>query len=594
MKHKILSIISVLLICSSTAVIAQNYQASGIYADLDLSAGFLPDPQVINLDAGGYFDASALGSDCVGYINPDAPDVTLAFSRPRQPLNIYAMADADITLVVRAPNGEWLCNDDSYSYNPLIEIGKPIPGDYAIWVGLYSLEEFEPARLMISELDPQWQSTPAVDVNAPALYETLSLTRGFDPDPYRVALSAGGPDEAGGLGLGCAGYINAEQPDVVIELDGSLSAPSVYALSDSDTTLVVYTPEGEWLCDDDTYEYHPAVTLSGSPGTYAVWVGTFSGDVEPADLLISAGAPRWMMAKGDSDADSDAQEPWVDISGLSAYEALVQIAETAPPGSLSWSSAEPLGEQGFIVEQLQLSDDVGDEAMVMSVERWVVERIDWDSIVREVPPIYLETTVQELVIPVEDWEEEEWATALELDQLVINSRLAYTLDETTGLLDLADSWIELVDLGRLDARLQVAGFDMDHVMAALLREDPSGIESGIVTAELGYQDYGFLDAVLRTVAAEENQSIDGLIERIVGEMRAQLLELDLASDTRAQAMAKAIEQFMRDIPHGTALLNLRLNPPNPIDFATLFGLFVNPEQAIDVLGLNLEYIQAVE
>lgn len=590
-NNKIVSTVAVLLLGSSMAVMAQNYQASGVYADLNLSAGFMPDPQVIHLDAGGYFDARSLGSDCVGYINPDAPDATLTFNRPRQPLNIYAIAEADTTLVVRAPNGDWLCNDDSYGYNPLVEISKPAPGRYAIWVGLYSLEEFQPARLLISELNPQWQIIPRFEVTAPPLYETVRFTRDFEPDPYPIALLAGGSDQADGLGLGCTGYINAEQPDVVIELDGRVSAPSVYALSDSDTTLVVHTPEGEWLCNDDTYQYHPAVTLSGSPGAYAVWVGTFGGGTAPAHVFISADAPRWT----DTDEyDHDAPEPWIDITGLSAYDTLLAIATTAPPGTLSWSSAQPLGEQGFIVEDLRLSDDIPGEPLVLSVDRWIVERIDWDAIVRDSPPAYLETTVQGLVVPLEDLDEEEWIKALGLEQLVINMQLAYTLDESTGLFDLAHSWVEFVDLGQIDLRLRVAGLYMDDVMTALFMDDPSAIPSGILHAELRYQDLGFIGTVLDTVAAEEQQSLEGLIERLVGELRGQLVDLGIAGDARVQTMATAIEQFIRDVPHGTAPLSLRLEPPNPLDFATLFGLLINPEQAIDVLGLHLDYGQAAE
>lgn len=572
------------------ATLAQNHDASASYAELSLHAGFTPDPEVIALDAGGSFDAGSLGGHCVGYINPDAPDVGFEFSNPRQPLNIYAISSADTTLVVRMPNGNWLCDDDSHGYNPLVQIAKPIPGRYAVWVGLFLPEHFESAQLYISELEPQWTSSTPANVDAAPLYGVIPLSRGFQPDPQHITLMAGGDDDAGGIDFACNGYIAADQPDVVIELDGSLPMLSVYAMSETDTTLVVHTPGGEWLCDDDSHEFHPAITLDGTAGSYAVWIGTFGGGTAEAELHVSAGAPQWTPS-GDTApvVPGEDAEPMFDLAGLSALEAFMVIAETAPPGGLEWSSAEPLGNEGFVLRDVVMRPDPVDDPTELRLDRLVVNRIDLESAARETPPTYLDIVLEGMVIPFEGFGDEEWAAYLDVDQLILNLGLAYRLDEASAILDLEHLRFELLELGVIDTRLRITGFDIANIMMAFMMEDPTGIQSGVESAEFGYRDRGFLHKILMGVAAEEGQTLDGMIERLVGEMRAQLVELGLSGDQRMQAMAAASERFMRDIPRGSGRLTVSLNPPEPIDLATLFSLLATPDQAADRLGLSVEY-----
>lgn len=52
-------------------------------------------------------------------------------------------------------------------------------------------------------------ATPAIaqDVNADPIYETVTLSGGFTPDPYIVNLSSGGANDAAKISPQCAGYI---------------------------------------------------------------------------------------------------------------------------------------------------------------------------------------------------------------------------------------------------------------------------------------------------------------------------------------------------------------------------------------------------
>ncbi|WP_300532357.1 peptidase S1 [Maricaulis sp.] len=134
--------------------LAQDLTAEPSFGDVSLSAGFTPDPFVVSLRAGGAIDASAsIHAGCPGFI-ADAPDFDLYYNAGSLPLIISAEADADTTLIINAPDGQWYCDDDGGpGVNPKIRFAEPQTGLYDIWVGFYGQARTYPADLKISELD---------------------------------------------------------------------------------------------------------------------------------------------------------------------------------------------------------------------------------------------------------------------------------------------------------------------------------------------------------------------------------------------------------------------------------------------------------
>jgi len=133
--------------------LAQNFNLPPAFGTLNLNAGFMPDPQTVELVAGGNIPAGRLGRDCAGSI-ADAPDVRLNYRAGQGlPLYISATSRADVTLVVNLPNS-WICNDDFDGLNPGIVLQRPPSGQYDIWVGVFA-GGTAPARLGISEIPPR-------------------------------------------------------------------------------------------------------------------------------------------------------------------------------------------------------------------------------------------------------------------------------------------------------------------------------------------------------------------------------------------------------------------------------------------------------
>lgn len=128
------------------------------YGDGELTYGFQPDPQELEMQAGGDIDVSAyLGGACAGFVTAQ-PDLDLAYSGAAgNSLRFYFVANdpsADTVMVINDPSGEWWCSDDSYdTYNPTIDFITALDGTYDIWVGTYSPGDLVAGVLYITELD---------------------------------------------------------------------------------------------------------------------------------------------------------------------------------------------------------------------------------------------------------------------------------------------------------------------------------------------------------------------------------------------------------------------------------------------------------
>jgi hypothetical protein len=121
-----------------------------------LSAMFpgYPDPLIVTLLSGGEVDAGSLnlGSGCRGNVFPSA-DVSVSLESRQTMLRVYFTAESigeDTTLLVRAPDGSFFCNDDFDGSNPMVEIANAAPGEYRVWVGTYGSMANHPGYLVVT------------------------------------------------------------------------------------------------------------------------------------------------------------------------------------------------------------------------------------------------------------------------------------------------------------------------------------------------------------------------------------------------------------------------------------------------------------
>lgn len=128
-------------------------EAPSLYTTVALATGFQPDPFTVEGTAGGGVHAGSQSRGCLGWITTN-PGHLVRLETPMAFLRIFVRSDADTTLVIRAPDGRFVCaDDDGPSLDPRIDQSNLAAGDYAVWVGtLGGAGRSPPYTMSITEL----------------------------------------------------------------------------------------------------------------------------------------------------------------------------------------------------------------------------------------------------------------------------------------------------------------------------------------------------------------------------------------------------------------------------------------------------------
>jgi len=299
-----------------------------LHGDIHLSAGFLPDPHDLRVNAGGPIRVSDFQSGCSGYVS-EAPTVSLHWSSGSGGLPLFfttTSAERDPTILVRDPSGAWHCDDDGgVGLNPLFEARSARTGRYDVWIGTFSntrgaatfriTELSDSTGGSLSSFSRPLDSTPrAVVTGRPPnhylspRFGVINLSAGFVPDPRTLNVTAGGNVRAGDFSSSCVGFIS-DAPTARLEWRaGSGSLPLlISARSDTDTTLVVRGPDGSWHCNDDgAGDLNPLFAATApQSGRYDIWVGRYSQGTTNAVLNISEVIGNVSTAHGSLDDDCE-------------------------------------------------------------------------------------------------------------------------------------------------------------------------------------------------------------------------------------------------------------------------------------------------
>jgi S1-C subfamily serine protease len=306
-----------------------DFSMDPYYGEYSLNAGFTPDPYRVTITSGGSVPASYLGGDCAGFA-AQAPDYRLNWSGTGPELRVFFSAGEpgdDTVLIINKPDGSWACNDDAEggnSLDPMVVFSNPPAGRYDIWVASYAQDTYIEGRLHITErpLTPESDGSDAtasataaagsgagaggatagsssasatLDYSRDPNYSTITLAEWFTPDPDVTSGVAGGAVDVAslGLGAGCTGYASSA-PDFRLHWSGGTDDLKVFFEADqpgNDTVLIINTPSGSWICNDDAHgdTLNPMIRLSGQPaGQFDIWVATYnSGDFIQGKLTVT-------------------------------------------------------------------------------------------------------------------------------------------------------------------------------------------------------------------------------------------------------------------------------------------------------------------
>ncbi|MCB9662191.1 MAG: hypothetical protein R3B40_31095 [Polyangiales bacterium] len=303
-----LALAAVMSGASDTALAQQS-----MFGGANLTSGFMPDPHVLQGQSGGQVDASGVNPECRGFISPHPSHIINLRGNFRW-MRIFVEAAGDTTIMIQTPQNTVICNDDTYGLNPAVEQAWG-PGMYRIWVGSYQQGTAVPYSLKLTEIPsvvpgssgqqvgpqpmpiqpnpnpnpgPTPHPGPGPTPQPAGLTMTVDAMQGngtpgwidarLRPDPAVLEGAAGGTIRAQDAAEpSCRGYVQSI-PDHILYVQGSARYLRLYVEAAEDTTMVIRTPDGRWLCDDDGGgNLQPMLQQdSWPPGQYLVWIGTYS------------------------------------------------------------------------------------------------------------------------------------------------------------------------------------------------------------------------------------------------------------------------------------------------------------------------------
>jgi len=124
----------------------------------------------------------------------------------------------------------------------------------------------------------------------PSAPETLRLSPHFSPNPVVIRNIGGGSTAVRDV-VGrsdsptgeCTGYTSTK-PNQILVLTSFFESLSLQVQSNADTALAIQGPGGIW-CNDDFDGKNPGIAGQWLPGTYRIWVSTYSKKLNPSYIL---------------------------------------------------------------------------------------------------------------------------------------------------------------------------------------------------------------------------------------------------------------------------------------------------------------------
>jgi hypothetical protein len=134
----------------------------------------------------------------------------------------------------------------------------------------------------------------------------LRLKESFLPDPQSVTVTSGGDVQVDVTGCDYGFVSSAPDVDLYYTTTGGTGL-YVYVEGDGDTMLLINTPGGDWVCNDDGHgELDPMLYFADAKdGLYDIWVGSFSKDTHGATLYVSEIDPGGSSSSDEPDVSLD-------------------------------------------------------------------------------------------------------------------------------------------------------------------------------------------------------------------------------------------------------------------------------------------------
>ncbi len=133
----------------------------------------------------------------------------------------------------------------------------------------------------------------------------------FNGMVQNLNVTAGGEQTLDSCGLGNLGFAQFRSaPDFTFNVSGMAGRNIELAVrSQCDPAMLVNTPSGEWMFNDDSDGLDPGMLVPGSDGMMQVWIGTFAGNGCAAALQVQAEGSGGVAQGGGTPAPAPTPTP---------------------------------------------------------------------------------------------------------------------------------------------------------------------------------------------------------------------------------------------------------------------------------------------
>lgn len=287
-------------------------------------------------------------------------------------------------------------------------------------------------------------------------------------------------------------------------------------------------------------------------------------------LLILAGAPT----------------AWAD--GFGRFQDLLLARGKAD--LIRFASGSSLGPDGFVLENVVVTPppDMVEpgrlpvKPMPTRIARVTVEAIDFDSIARDKPPLFVRARLEGIALDGKAAPDGVMRKYLGADLAMADVSIAYRLDAASRVFELTQLEISLRGLTRLALALTIDGVAPDAIDA------PSNAgAASLRSASLTIDDASLAARLIRALAEDEGVSPEQQADTLV----QTVLMMVGGEGPVTQSAAQTVAAFLRDWQRPRGPLSVALKPGGGVTFGEL-GAITKAEDAMKALGLVVTYAGA--
>jgi hypothetical protein len=268
--------------------------------------------------------------------------------------------------------------------------------------------------------------------------------------------------------------------------------------------------------------------------------------------------------------------------GLAQFEKLIK--PQLPPGSLTYKSAEALGDNGFVLEGVTVTEPAegGEKKQPVAIKKLTVEDFDFAGFQKDQTPTFIKARAEGIAVGANPADGVDLKELLGIDHVDADIGLDYRLDPAKKTMSLNRLDLTLNGLGRLDLSLTLDGVDPDAA-----KGDKAMDDAVLRSASLTFEDHSLLGKIVPAIAKMQGSEPAATIAMA----KIMLASVGGGQGQATQAAVDALASFLDDYRQPKGPLKLTVKPQGKVSGAELKN--ASPDEVIKTLGLSVSYAGTV-